>query len=138
MRCVAVSAARPQWAHFLHDADVGIRGCGPTAEQAFEQAAHALTAIIRSTQVEPDISIQVQCKAPRSRTAAGRMAQRHDLRNGGAENAVWAIFSVDRDGWLAVPLRGEPVDAYKDVAAAEQARLARRVTRLTPLICIKG
>jgi hypothetical protein len=46
------------------------------------------------------------------------------------------------DGRLAGTLRGEPVDAYKDggvmVAAAEQGRLARRVARPKPLICIKG
>ena len=34
------------WEHFPHDADVGIRGIGPTKADAFAQAAVALTAII--------------------------------------------------------------------------------------------
>ncbi|SCY48931.1 SHS2 domain-containing protein [Nitrosospira sp. Nsp13] len=34
------------WRYFEHDADVGIIGCGATAEQAFEAGAHAVFAII--------------------------------------------------------------------------------------------
>ena len=44
------SAIAPQskagWAHVPHDADVGVEGWGATVAEAFEQAAHALTAII--------------------------------------------------------------------------------------------
>ncbi len=36
----------PRWEHFEHEADVGVRGFGATAAQAFEQAALALTAVI--------------------------------------------------------------------------------------------
>lgn len=38
------------WEHFAHDADVGIRGVGDTLEQAFSEAALALTAAA----VDPD------------------------------------------------------------------------------------
>jgi hypothetical protein len=45
------SAALPEskagWEHFPHDADVGVRGWGTSAAQAFEQAAYALTAVIK-------------------------------------------------------------------------------------------
>jgi SHS2 domain-containing protein len=34
------------WEHFSHDADIGIRGIGATKEEAFEQVAIALTAVI--------------------------------------------------------------------------------------------
>ena len=37
---------RGQWEHFPHDADVGVRGWGATAAEAFEQAAQALTAVV--------------------------------------------------------------------------------------------
>lgn len=30
------------WEHFAHDADIGVRGIGPTREAAFEQGALAL------------------------------------------------------------------------------------------------
>ena len=50
--------------HFDHDADIGIRGIGPTLEQAFEQAAMALTAVITDpAQVSIAISVQISCKA---------------------------------------------------------------------------
>ena len=34
------------WEHFSHEADIGIRGVGPTLATAFEQAAIAMTAVI--------------------------------------------------------------------------------------------
>jgi len=36
----------PRWEHFQHGADVGIRGIGPTKEEAFQQAAVALMAVV--------------------------------------------------------------------------------------------
>lgn len=36
----------PAWEHFTHDADMGVRGIGRTREEAFEQAALALTAVV--------------------------------------------------------------------------------------------
>ncbi|MHC4621544.1 MAG: archease, partial [Planctomycetota bacterium] len=37
---------RTGWQHYPHQADIGIRGFGATKEQAFEQAAVGLTAVI--------------------------------------------------------------------------------------------
>ena len=34
------------WEHFEHGADVGVRGWGPTRDEAFAQAALALTAVL--------------------------------------------------------------------------------------------
>ncbi len=36
----------PRWEHFAHGADLGVRGRGPTKEEAFRQAALALTAVV--------------------------------------------------------------------------------------------
>jgi len=38
--------ASARWEHFPHQADMGVRGFGPTLGAAFEQAALALTAIV--------------------------------------------------------------------------------------------
>ena len=38
------------WEHFYHAADIGVRGIGRTLDQAFEQTALAMTAVI----VKPD------------------------------------------------------------------------------------
>jgi SHS2 domain-containing protein len=35
-----------KWEHFPHGADVGVRGIAPSKEEAFEQAALALTAVV--------------------------------------------------------------------------------------------
>jgi tRNA nucleotidyltransferase (CCA-adding enzyme) len=52
------------WEHFEHEADVGVRGRGPTMERAFEQAAIALTAVITEPQtVEAEQKIEVTCEA---------------------------------------------------------------------------
>jgi SHS2 domain-containing protein len=58
----AVGTAR--WEHFPHDADVGVRGFGPSAAGAFEQAAQALTAVVTLAPVEPKVPVKVSCEAP--------------------------------------------------------------------------
>jgi tRNA nucleotidyltransferase (CCA-adding enzyme) len=59
-----MGAAETGWEHFAHDADVGIRGFGPTREAAFEQAALALTHVIAdAARVEPRELVEVRCDA---------------------------------------------------------------------------
>jgi SHS2 domain-containing protein len=53
------------WELFAHDADIGIRGCGHTVAQAFEQAALALTGVITGNPVRTTIGpFTVHCQAP--------------------------------------------------------------------------
>ena len=52
------------WSHFPHDADIGVRGCGPSVESAFEQAALALSAIVTDEAIEPKERVVVHCEAP--------------------------------------------------------------------------
>ena len=55
----------PYWEHFAHEADMGIRGIAPTLEQAFEQAALAMTAVITDPdEVLPSEAIPIHCKEP--------------------------------------------------------------------------
>ena len=58
------STASSGWDHFAHDADIGVRGYGPSAEIAFEQAALALTAVVTEVAVESRIEVMVYCEAP--------------------------------------------------------------------------
>ncbi len=54
-----------RWELFEHQADVGVRGFGSTREEAFEQAATALTAVITDpARVEARESVTVACEAP--------------------------------------------------------------------------
>ena len=58
------AAEQGGWDHFPHEADVGVRGYGSTPAQAFEQAAHALTAVVTNADVEPRVAVEVACEAP--------------------------------------------------------------------------
>jgi SHS2 domain-containing protein len=54
----------PRWEHFAHQADVGIRGIGGSAEEAFEQAGMALTAVVVTPEaVQLRNSITIECEA---------------------------------------------------------------------------
>jgi len=53
------------WEHFPHGADVGIRGVGQDKQEAFEQAAKALTAVV----IDPALiaarqRVEILCSAP--------------------------------------------------------------------------
>jgi SHS2 domain-containing protein len=57
--------ATARWEHFPHQADVGVRGLGATQEQAFEQAALALTAVITDpADVAAKEMLELSCMAP--------------------------------------------------------------------------
>ena len=56
--------SRSRWEHFAHGADIGVRGIGTTREEAFEQAAVAMVAVI----TEPALvvarrEVVVECEA---------------------------------------------------------------------------
>lgn len=54
-----------RWEHFRHDADIGVRGVGDTLEEAFAEAALAMTAVITAPEkVQPDIPVDITCAAP--------------------------------------------------------------------------
>jgi SHS2 domain-containing protein len=54
----------PRWEHFSHDADIGIRGWGPTPADAFAQAALAMTAVITDPKVvRPSEAVAIECEA---------------------------------------------------------------------------
>ena len=62
---VAPCEVEASWEHFPHEADIGLRGLGPTREAAFEQAATALTAVLTEpASVEPRERVELRCEAP--------------------------------------------------------------------------
>lgn len=55
---------KPRWEHFRHQADIGVRGIGATREEAFQQAALALTAVIADPcRVVASEPLEVTCEA---------------------------------------------------------------------------
>ncbi len=54
-----------QWQHFRHDADMGIRGIGPTTNEAFAQAGLAFTAVMTDLEKVNTIDqVEISCEAP--------------------------------------------------------------------------
>ena len=54
-----------RWELFAHDADIGVRGFGPSREAAFEQGAIALMhAMGAGSDVAPKQMVSVACTAP--------------------------------------------------------------------------
>ena len=55
----------PRWEHFDHEADIGIRGIATTLDQAFEQVAVALTAVVTDpARVLDSTTLEIHCLAP--------------------------------------------------------------------------
>ena len=52
-----------RWEHYSHPADMGVRGFGPTREEAFAQAALAMTAIVLDLEnVQPLQAVEIICE----------------------------------------------------------------------------
>jgi SHS2 domain-containing protein len=60
-----MNVADKHWEHFAHEADMGVRGFGMTKEEAYEQAALALTAVVTDpkTVTENEV-VEITCEAP--------------------------------------------------------------------------
>ena len=117
---VEADSDRGYWAHFPHQADMGVRGVGPTRESAFEQIALAMTAVVVDpTQVAPLTAVNIRCEAPDDELLLVdwldalilEMAVRHML---------FSRFEVSLDGQrLNASAWGEPVDLDKHQPAVE-------------------
>jgi SHS2 domain-containing protein len=57
-----MASASPRWEHFDHEADIGVRGFGSSPEEAFEQAALAMTAVVCDPDtIKTEQTIEVVC-----------------------------------------------------------------------------
>lgn len=112
--------APPCWEHFAHAADIGVRGYGRTPEEAFAQAALAMTAVITDPQrIEAHETVTLECRAPDLEllltdwlnALVFMMATRHLLFCG---------FDVRITGHhLHATAWGEPLDAERHQPAVE-------------------
>jgi SHS2 domain-containing protein len=108
------------WEHFIHVADVGVRGFGPTMAQAFEQVAIAMTAVVTDPDaVRPLQAVEIDCAAPDPEillvdwlnalvfemATRGMLFTRFDVRTEG--------------GRLTATAHGEPVEVARHRPAAE-------------------
>ena len=108
------------WALFAHDADVGVRGFGPTREAAFEQGAIALMHAMGAVgDVAPQQLVSIACEAPNDEilfvdwlnALIFEMATR---------SMLFSRFRVGIDnGALHAEAWGEPIDPARHEVAVE-------------------
>ena len=106
-----------EFEHFEHGADVGVRGFGATAAEAFEGAAHALFALLAEepSTVRAAVEERIQIEAPGMEELL--VAFLNELISlADARHLVFGGFSVAIEGGGARPFRlsararGEPFD----------------------------
>jgi len=109
----------PGWEDFPHGADVGIRGWGPTLEQAFEQAALALTGVLTDADIENRTSVEVECDAPDVEVLFVEWLNAI-IYEMAVRNMIFGAFKVTINGLhLRGTMWGEPVDQTKHAPACE-------------------
>ena len=131
MNQTATAASTAKWEHFPHDADVGVRGFGATAAEAFEQAAQALTAVVTQTEVEPKVLVEVTCEAPDLELlfAEWLNAVIYEMA---VRGMLFGRFAVRIEGTrLAGSLWGEPVDVERHACVYRKLDSAIFVVKAT-------
>lgn len=109
----------PRWEHFPHDADVGVRGFGETPEDAFVQAAHALTAVITDAEVRKEVAVEVDCDAPELELLLVEWLNAV-IYEMAVRGMLFGRFAVRiEDSHLKGTLWGEPVDIERHAPACE-------------------
>ena len=108
-----------RWEHFAHDADIGIRGWGNTPADAFEQAAHALTAVVTHAKVVPGSKVSVSCAAPDLELLFVEWLNAI-IYEMAVRRMLFGKFSLEIEkGRLKGTLWGEQVDVARHAPAAE-------------------
>jgi SHS2 domain-containing protein len=119
MAASAFSPSKGRWEHFPHDADVGVRGFGNTVNEAFEQAALALTAVITDADVASIIAVEVACEAPDVELLFVEWLNAI-IYEMSVRRMLFGRFSVKIDGsHLQGKVWGEPVDVGRHMPACE-------------------
>jgi SHS2 domain-containing protein len=108
------------WEHFPHEADVGVRGHGPSLAVAFEQAALAMTAAITDIEcIAASDSVDIACQAPQRDLLLVEWlnALIYEMATRGM---IFGRFAVTiEDSQLSAKAWGEAVDVDRHHPAAE-------------------
>ncbi|MBW2037705.1 MAG: archease [Deltaproteobacteria bacterium] len=111
-----------RWEHFQHQADIGIRGIGATAEEAFEEAGKALIAVMCDVEkIEPKREVEAECDGDDLEMLFA------DWINSiifyiSAERMLFSEFEVEIDEGgrhLKGIMRGREIDLNRDEIAVE-------------------
>jgi tRNA nucleotidyltransferase (CCA-adding enzyme) len=108
------------WETFAHGSDIGVRGLGPTLQEAFEQAALALTAVVTDpARVRPSRAVEIACESADVELLLYRWLNALIARMA-VDHMLFGRFAVEiEDGRLAALAEGEEVDARRHEPAVE-------------------
>ena len=109
-----------RWEHFPHQADMGVRGVGPTLADAFEQTALAMTAVVTDpARVAPKKAVDIHCEAPDDELLLVDWLNALILEMA-ARHMLFSRFEVRiEDHRLVAAAWGETVDPSKHQPAVE-------------------
>jgi len=112
--------SKGSWAHFAHDADIGVRGVAPTKAEAFRQAAFALTAVVTDPAgVRTTDAVPVFCQAPTDELLLVEWLNAL-IYEMAVRAMVFGDFSIDIEGEsLRATAYGEAVDIARHEPAVE-------------------
>ena len=108
------------WEHFPHGADIGIRGYGETAAQAFEQAGIAMSAIVTDpARIKDATRVPISVEAPDIEILLVRWLNAIIFEMA-TRSMVFSQFSVRiNDAHLEGSASGEQVDIARHEPAVE-------------------
>lgn len=109
-----------RWEHYEHEADVGVRGFGATQQEAFEQAALAMTAAVADpSTVVPRERIALSCEAPDAELLLAEWLNAL-IYEMSSRKMLFSRFAVRLEGErLSAEAWGEPVDVARHHPAVE-------------------
>lgn len=110
----------PHWEHFVHEADIGVRGLAGTREQAFAQAALAMMAVITDPgliQAKQEVSIACEAADDELLLVDWLDALVFEMAT---RKLLFSEFLVQINGHCLQALcRGEPIDPRRHQPAVE-------------------
>jgi SHS2 domain-containing protein len=115
-----MTKAAAYWEHFDHEADIGVRGVGPTLAQAFEQAALAMSAVVTPLEnIDAVVAVQIECAGddPEVLLVDWLNALVYEMAT---RNMLFGRYAVQiENGTLTATAWGEAVDVQKHQPAVE-------------------
>jgi tRNA nucleotidyltransferase (CCA-adding enzyme) len=109
-----------RWELYSHPSDIGVRGLGPTREDAFAQAALALTSVITDLgKVQPREVVDIECREEDDELlfVCWLSALLYEMDTRGMLFSRFEIEAIE--GGIKAKAWGEPVDVVKHEPAVE-------------------
>ena len=108
------------WSDFPHEADIGLRGSGPTKAEAFEAIGLALTAVVTDPEkVTASDRIEIRCNGPDDENLLVDWLNSL-IYEMAVRKMLFRDFRVSIvDGKLTAEVRGEKVDRDRHEPAVE-------------------